>query len=91
MDTALKQQAESEYDSLAEMVEALEVGTIFEDTDDLGRKHEMMRVWRGVIINNGIGERPFNYGDKWDDGYSIEVTHRASRPITEEVTYGRQL
>ena len=73
MRAAERQQAESEYDTLADMVEDLPVGTIFIDTDDLGRKNEMMRVWQGVIINNGIGAVPFNYGDSWEDGYSIEV------------------
>lgn len=69
--------------TLAEMVENLEIGTIFIDIDDLGRRTEWMRVWGGVIAHNGQRNGPLHYGDRWDDNYSIEVTHTGSQPINK--------
>ena len=78
------------YETLADMVADLPVGTIFMDTDDLGRKTEMMRVWSGVITNNGFGDRPFTYGDSWDWGYSIKVTHTSPQPLASTLKISRK-
>ncbi len=81
---AAKQHAKlgRDFYSLEEYVESLEIGTIFEDTDDLGRKNRMMRVFQGVVIDNGVPARPFHYGDSWENGYSVKVTH-TPQPIKE--------
>jgi hypothetical protein len=62
--------------SLAETVERMQPGTRFTETDDLGRKHRLMRVFNGVIFDNGGGDRPVHYAESFANGYSIEVTHR---------------
>lgn len=72
---AMRQQAADPEHTLAERVEALPVGTQFTETDDIGRTHRMMRVFGGrcLIDNGNHDERPWSYGDRYDDGYSIVV------------------
>lgn len=62
--------------SLPDFVAELPAGTLFTETDDLGRRHPMMKAFHGrVILGNGAQGRPFTYGDRHEDGYSVEVTH----------------
>lgn len=72
---ALRQREAHPTSTLAERVENMPVGTRFTETDDLGRKHYFMRVFNGVVIDNGGAGHPFTYGDTYEDGYSIEITH----------------
>jgi hypothetical protein len=69
--------------SVAEQVERMEPGTRFVETDAIGRKHTMMRVFSGVVFDNGGGARPVHYGESAEDGATIEVTHR---PLATQVT-----
>lgn len=60
--------------TLAEIVEYLPVGTIFEETDPDGRKHRWLKVFNGrVILDNGWMETPVSYHEAFEDGYEIEV------------------
>jgi hypothetical protein len=62
-------------ETLPEVVAELPAGTLFTETDDLGRKTPMMKAFHGqVIVGNGAMARGFVYGDSAADGYSIEVT-----------------
>jgi hypothetical protein len=62
--------------TLPDLVAELPAGTLFTETDDRGRTHRMVKLFRGQVgIDNGYAVRGFTYGDSIDDGYSIEVTH----------------